>query len=152
MGPGNKYMDTEDRLSGKCTGSSCRFFNRNKGYIGTGFDGTNYSNEFWEWDQATNVWANKADFGEKSIGYAVGFSIGNKGYIGTGYNGSSYSKKFWEWDQATNVWTKLADFKGNPRISAVGVSIGNKGYIGTGFGDYLMYAWQDFWEYDPTLK
>ena len=123
----------------------------NKGYIGTGYDGTNYSNEFWEWDQSTNVWAKKADFGEKSRGYAVGFSIGNKGYIGTGYKGSSYSKEFWEWDQATNVWTKLADFKGNPRISAVGVSIGNKGYIGTGFGD-LIYAWQDFWEYDPTLK
>jgi N-acetylneuraminic acid mutarotase len=128
----------------------------NKGYIGTGSNGTSLTKEFWEWDQATNVWTKKADFGGIERGSAVGFSIGSKGYIGTGYNYDvntlSIFKDIWEWDQATNLWTRKADFGGGVRSSAVGVSIGNKGYIGTGNGGSIIYAYQDFWEYDPTLK
>jgi hypothetical protein len=98
------------------------------------------------------IGARKADFPGGARYLAAAFSIGTKVYLGLGWDdGDNPRTDFWEWDQATNIWTKLADFTGNPRISAVGVSIGNKGYIGTGFGDYLMYAWQDFWEYDPTL-
>jgi hypothetical protein len=126
----------------------------NKGYIGTGSDGTSLSKEFWEWDQITNVWAKKADFAGNERVAAVGFSIGGKGYIGTGINGGVYTpyKDFWEWDQATDVWTEKADLKGGVRASAVGVSIGGKAYIGTGFGGYANYMLQDFWEYDPTIK
>src|SRR3972149_4634935 len=65
-----------------------------KGYIGTGYDGS-YRKDFWEWDQATNVWTQKADF--YGIRWAAtGFSIGNKGYIGLGSDGVSYQQDFWE--------------------------------------------------------
>jgi N-acetylneuraminic acid mutarotase len=126
----------------------------NKGYIGTGSDeGNSLLKDFWEWDQATNVWTKKADFGGIARSGAVGFSIGNKGYIGTGYgDGMPLFKDFWEWDQATNLWTRKADFGGGARSSAVGVSIGNKAYIGTGNGGSIIYAYQDFWEYDPSHK
>jgi len=124
-----------------------------KGYIGTGFtsgwDKISYFKDFWEWDQTTNVWTRKADYGGTSRGYAVGFSIGNKGYIGTGDDGTKYSKEIWEWDRATNVWTRKADFKGDARASAIGASIGDKGYIGTGFNLELENSLQDFWEYVP---
>jgi len=133
----------------------------NKGYIGMGWDGFDYSgnlplSDFWEWDQATNVWTRKADFEGTMRSAAVGFSIGNKGYIGTGWGGFDYYssspplRDFWEWDQATNVWTKKADFEGNARSGAVGFSIGDKGYIGMG-GDGNSNL-KDFWEYDPNLK
>ena len=83
-------------------------------YMGLGYneDGEFLGKDFWEWDQATNVWTRKADFEGSAQGDAVGFSIGNKGYIGTGWNGDSNTKDFWEYDQATNVWTKKADFGG----------------------------------------
>jgi N-acetylneuraminic acid mutarotase len=130
-----------------------------KGYVGLGIkDGSTaggspgYYQDFWEWDQSTNVWTKKVDFPGNARTGAVGFSIGSKGYIGTGGDGSSYSKDFWEWDQATNLWTRKADFGGGARSSAVGVSIGNKAYIGTGNGGSIIYAYQDFWEYDPNLK
>ncbi len=63
-----------------------------KGYIGTGIRGGgdgwegNYYHlkDFWEWDQATNVWTRKADLEGSGRSNAVGFSIGTKGYIGTG--------------------------------------------------------------------
>ncbi len=64
-----------------------------KGYIGiggkSGFNSDPYYKDFWEWDQATNIWTQKADFPGNARVAAVGFSIGNKGYIGTGYDGTT---------------------------------------------------------------
>jgi N-acetylneuraminic acid mutarotase len=130
-----------------------------KGYIGLGgkdlFTGVGlpkYYQDFWEWDQATNVWTKKADFGGIARNGAVGFSIGNKGYIGTGCGeGNSLLKDFWEWDQATNVWTKKADFGGIARSGAVGFSIGNKGFIGTG-NDDGNNLFKDLWEWDQATN
>jgi len=125
-----------------------------KGYIGTGCNisssnVTNYLNDFWEWDQTTNKWTQKAYFSGGPRDNAVGFSIGNKGYIGTGNDGyfSSYLNDFWEWDQAADNWTPKASFGGGARIAAVGFSIGCKGYIGTGISRLGFF--KDFWEWDP---
>jgi N-acetylneuraminic acid mutarotase len=147
-----RKADFEGTIRGEAVGFSIG----SKGYIGTGNGDTPYSTEFWEWDQATDVWTRKADFGGNSRTEAVGFSIGNKGYIGTGYGGSQTSyllyNDFWEWDQTTDLWTRKANFGGGARSTAVGVSISNKGYLGTGLGGNIIYAYQDFWEYDPILK
>lgn len=117
----------------------------NKGYVGTGFElGTFPSNDFWEWDQATDSWTQKADVPGPARVFASGFSIGNKGYIGVGRddNGTTFSD-FWEWDQSTNTWSQKENFPLATK-EAVGFSIGNKGYISGG------YNYQDqFWEYDP---
>jgi hypothetical protein len=125
-----------------------------KGYIGTGFGGAGGSSlfkDFWEWDQATDTWTRKADFGGAARAFAVGFSTGTKGYIGNGYDGSDPSyKDYWEWDQGTDEWIRIADFEGDARVEAFGVTIGNKGYIGTGIGGPGFL--NDFWEYDPNLK
>jgi len=132
-----------------------------KGYIGTGNldvngGGENYCKDFWEWDQATNVWTQKADFGGGLRDDAVGFSIGTKGYIGIGEDvigGNVVAEKdFWEWDQSTNVWTKKADYPGNPGAIAVGFSIGTKGYIGMGLDKFTMTAFNDFWEWDQNTN
>src|SRR5258708_33661912 len=97
-------------FGGTARNSAVSFSIGTKGYIGTGYTGfsgtgTN-KKDFWEWDQATNTWTQKADFGGGFREAAVGFSIGTKGYIGTGGNFGTYNNDFWEWDQATNVWTK----------------------------------------------
>ncbi|MBI3500889.1 MAG: T9SS type A sorting domain-containing protein [Bacteroidetes bacterium] len=122
-----------------------------KGYISTGALNVNtFYSDLWEWDQATNTWAQKASFGNNyKRGEAIGFSIGNKGYIGAGDDGFILYFDFWEWNQATNTWTKKAsiDSVGGGRTYAVGFSIGNKGYIGTGTGSG---NYNDFWEYDTT--
>ena len=92
-----------------------------------------YNEDFWEWDQATNVWTKKADYPGNSTDRSCWFfNRKQRIYRNRSGYGSTYYKDFWEWDQATNVWTKKADFAGMPRGSAVGFSIGNKGYIGTG--------------------
>jgi N-acetylneuraminic acid mutarotase len=125
-----------------------------KGYIGAGVNGLPppnivLFNDFWEWNQATNAWTQKADFGGSKRWAAVGFSIGMKGYISTGEDGGFYDD-FWEWDQATNAWTQKANFGGGNRASAVCFSIGSKGYIGTGYD--ASGENNDFWEWDQTLN
>jgi hypothetical protein len=126
-----------------------------KGYIGTGediIDGNDVDKkDFWEWDQATNTWTKKADFGGTARGYAKGFSIGTKGYIAMGLE-ASWTTVFidlWEWDQNTNIWVQKLDFGGIGRVHPIGFSIGNKGYLGTGGNG--TNAYQDFWEYDPSV-
>jgi hypothetical protein len=121
-----------------------------KGYIGTGL----YYRDFWEWDQATNLWTQKADFGGTGKDWATGFSIGNKGYLGVGNN----DFEFWEWDQASNTWTQKPNYPGGGSathpsyglVGAIGFSIGNKGYIGTGNNFGTDHT--DFWEYNQALS
>ena len=119
-----------------------------KGYIGTGFDGSANTKDFWEYDPIGDTWTQKADFGGTTRQAAVGFSIGSKGYIGTGYDGIADTNDFWEYDPALNNWTQKANFGGTVRRNAVGFSIGSKGYIGTGLDGSTYY--KDFWEYNPV--
>lgn len=147
-------------IIGTARGSAVGFSIGTKGYIGTGVSGSSptftHHQDFYEWDQATNTWAIKANFGGMGRENAVGFSIGSKGYIGTGWasnpwNFSPFYKDFWEWDQATNAWTQKADFGGGLRAGAIGYATSSKGYIGTGW-DNVLGAHNDFWEYDPSTN
>jgi tetratricopeptide (TPR) repeat protein len=128
-----------------------------KGYIGTGSNalyGGSLKKDFWEYDPATNIWTQKADFGGTARHAAVGFSIGSKGYLGTGWDNAS-KKDFWEYDPASNVWTEETDFEGTARNSAVGFSIDSKGYIGMGYDlgtGNIIHSKGDFWEYDPATS
>ncbi len=162
-----EYDPAADKWSEKASlpvsaarGDAVGFSIGTKGYIGTGIYtdviGGYALRDFWEWDQESDSWTRKADFGGLSRGGAVAFSIDGKGYIGTGCafqddGSTNNARDFWEWDQTTNTWTRLADFEGKGRIDAIGVSIEDKGYIGSGIIDS---AWgivlNDFWEFDPV--
>ncbi|TAL60059.1 MAG: hypothetical protein EPN85_08155, partial [Bacteroidetes bacterium] len=133
-----------------------------KGYIGTGADDlaliSSFKKDFWEWDPASNVWTQKADFPGTAREDAVGFSMlttyGAGGFIGTGSDLNNTSlKDFWEWNPGTNTWTQRASFGAGPRKWAVGFSIDSMGYIGTG-GEHLpnnnKIIYDDFWEYCPN--
>ncbi|MBI4646452.1 MAG: immunoglobulin domain-containing protein, partial [Bacteroidia bacterium] len=139
----NTWLQKAD-FGGTARSGAVGFSIDNKGYIGTGHDGSGYKRDFWEYNPGTNTWTQKADFGGKARSGAVGFSISNKGYIGTGQDNSDYKKDFWEYDPINNIWIQKADFGGTAREWAIGFSIGNKGYIGTGYPNL-----KDFWEYDP---
>jgi N-acetylneuraminic acid mutarotase len=138
-----------------------------KGYMGTGWNGTDYYSDFWEYDSTLNTWTQKANLGSTEnipAGFprksAVAFAIGAKGYVGTGENSTGLLSDFWEYDPATNTWTRKNDFgvatlrEGLKRTEAVGFSIMSttstgKGYVGTGINDADVYQ-KDFWEFDPA--
>lgn len=102
----------------------------------------------------SNTWNQKANVGNISRQFAVGFSIGTKGYIGTGSipnNNNVDSSDFWEYDSQTNTWTQIADFIGPARKYAVGFSIGSNGYVGTGNSGWSQYH-NDFYMYDSVAN
>ena len=122
-----------------------------KAYVGTGYDGSTYYKDFWQYDPITDVWTQVADFGGTTgiaRRAAVGLSINGNGYVGTGYDGSTYYKDFWAYDPDANQWTQKVDFGGTARYGAAGFAIGTKGYLGTGYDGSTYY--RDLWEYDTV--
>jgi len=137
-------------FEGYARSDAVAFTIEDKAYVGTGYDGTNRLNDFWEYDPQLNNWTRRADFPGVARSGAVAFTIGTKGYVGTGYDGMGNKlKDFWVYDPITNKWDTIADFAGSARYGAIAFSINNKGYVGTGYdGNYL----KDIWEYDPSTN
>ncbi|MFT7271786.1 MAG: N-acetylneuraminic acid mutarotase, partial [Spirosomataceae bacterium] len=125
------------------------FIINNKVYVGTGFDGTSYHNDFWELDLATNVWTQKAPFPGEERSAAVAFTIGNKGYVTTGRNGSKRFKDTYQYDPISNSWLQKENFPGTPRSGAVAFTIDNYGFVGTGYDGFYK---NDFYRYDQTTN
>ena len=101
-----------------------------KGFIGVGSGkngaGATALSDFWQWDQITNTWSQKPDYGGGPARAAVGFSIGDKGYIGTGsVNGdkSNPNSQFWEYSDTTNCTITVTAFS-DPSTICVGSSVG----------------------------
>ena len=114
-----------------------------KGYVGTGgayeVNGSHASiyKDFWEWDQATNAWTQKADFGGGERARAVAYSAlgGGSGYIGTGIGqgvGGGLQKDFWEYQPIANTWTQKLDYGGGPTDNAVAFPVRDYGFVGVG--------------------
>jgi N-acetylneuraminic acid mutarotase len=118
-----------------------------KGYLGTGYDGDDRLNDFWEYDPRRDTWTQLENFPGAPRNGAIGFGTDTKGYIGTGRDGTTNMfKDFYEYDPATNKWTRKEDFGGSARYGAVAMSINNKGYVGTGYDENYL---KDFWQYNP---
>lgn len=119
-----------------------------RAYVGTGSDGANRLNDFWQYNPENDEWVRMADFPGTARSGAVGFAANGKGYIGTGYDGTGNLNDFWEFDPAGGgTWTQIADFPGTARYGAVAMTLDNKGYMAAGYdGSYR----KDFWQYDPA--
>jgi N-acetylneuraminic acid mutarotase len=140
-----------------------------KGYVGTGYDGTNYLSDFWEFDPAgsttttttigttvTNTttsgsWRQVADLTTVAGGTArysaVAAGVGNYGYVGCGYDGN-YKKDFYRYNPTSNTWSTFAGYPGDKRIGAVSFVINNQMYIGTGINNGAYTT--DFYSYNPA--
>ena len=125
------------------------FVINNKGYMGTGYDGDDYLNDFWEYDIQDDYWVQKADFPGKERSSAIGFATNSKGYVGIGFDGDIELEDFWEYDPNTNMWNQKANFKGGFRRGAVGFEANGLGYVGTGYDG--KNDKKDFWKYDPSI-
>lgn len=118
-----------------------------KGYVTTG-TGTEYLNDLWEYNPASDEWNKKSDFIGGRRRQAFSFVINGKAYLGAGTNMSTIEpvNDFYEYDSSDDTWTK----KSNIPISTfysdniVGLAINNKGYIITG-----AYTTGLVFEYDP---
>ncbi|MEJ7644741.1 MAG: kelch repeat-containing protein [Chryseolinea sp.] len=121
----------------------------NKAFVGLGYDGDDYFNDFYFYNADKGYWEDVADFPGVLRESAVAFSIGEFGYVGLGYNRDLDTEEladFWEYNSAANTWRQLSDFP-SARYGAVAFAINDRGYVGTGNdGDYYL---SDFYQYNP---
>lgn len=134
---------------GEARHSAVGFAANGKGYVGLGTNGTVAFSDFWEYDPATNTWAQLA--GELTVDQArygaVAFSLGNTGYVGLGATGSGKNlSDFYRFNPTTKTWTVVpAQFK-SKRVYAFAFVVGNKAYIGGGT-DNNQFP-DDFYSFD----
>jgi N-acetylneuraminic acid mutarotase len=131
-------------------------------YAGLGYNSNGFftvTEDWFEYDIATNKWTRKQSFPTDARANAVSFSINGKIYVGLGTNYNRADKvqtytDFFEYDPATDKWTAKADFPTVGRDQPVFFTIANKGYVGTGNTNPLSAASvkSDFWEYDPATN
>ena len=83
-------------FGGTARGSAAGFCINNRGYLGTGYDGTE-TKDFWEYGPSSNVWIQTLDLGGYARFFALGINIAGKGYIGTGFTAYGLQKDLWEY-------------------------------------------------------
>jgi len=120
------------------------------GYVGTGYDGVNKLNDFYQYTPSTNTWTAKAPFTGSARYDAVGFGLTNLGYITTGYDGS-YLKDLYSYDPNADAWTQQISMGGIKRSGAVSFVYQNKAYICTGANNGSSTDVNDLWVFDPAL-
>ncbi len=122
----------------------------------TGFAGANVigTGEFWEYDPATNVWTQKANFtgngisGGGTTSTPVSFAINGKGYVALGS-----MRAVWEYDPTANTWTKKN--QNHPLGTTTSLQgafafvVNGKAYIGGGNDGN---ARRELYEYDPVAN
>jgi N-acetylneuraminic acid mutarotase len=118
-----------------------------KGYVGLGYDGTNYLKDFWSYEPVAGVWTKVADFPGDARDGAIAFCIDNKCYVGTGHSSTLDYKDFWQYNDVDNVWVSKPSVPKIERANAFSFVIDGKAYVGGGANNGTLV--QDLYEYDP---
>jgi N-acetylneuraminic acid mutarotase len=121
------------------------------GYIGAGLNGAAYANDFWQYNPATNTWAQMASI-TNGRAAAITFVIGSKAYVCAGAGSVQYND-LQEYDPALNLWTAKANLPAQGRYGGFGFSINGMGYAGGGNpGSGTSQCLTDFYEYNPATN
>jgi len=137
-------------FDGSPRSSATGFVIDNFAYVGTGYDGDDYLNDFWQYNIDGGYWVQKASLPGDGRSSAVSFTANGLGYIGTGYNGTYELADFYKYDPAANTWTAIAPFAGTARRAAVAFNSATAGYVGSGFDG--TNDKKDFWKYHPETN
>ncbi len=122
-----------------------------KGYVGLGYDGENYLNDFWCYDPKTNSWEKAPTYPGDAVRYATCFVIDNVAYVGCGEDyDNNILGDFYKFDGTT--WTAVQSI-GVPRTRATSFvcHVDGKAY-GYVFGGSNGGATQSFQRYDAETN
>ena len=129
-----------------------------KGYVGTGNDGSNYNGDFWEYDPGSDEWQEIISYPGQKREEAAVFILEGTAYLCTGRNNGVTNADFWQFDPEGKTWTNRApdtdadeydDFSSAVRRSnAVAFTIGGKAFIATGISASGAID-NTVWQFDP---
>lgn len=120
----------------------------NKGYVGTGYDGSN-TKDFYEYDPLQDKWKQIADFAGGNLHASVGISNSKKGFMVAGARAPRDFKFCYEYIPTINKWERRQDFPGYERNFHSGNYIDTNFFIAGAGGSYeLNERLRDFYVYN----
>ncbi len=132
-------------FGGPARANAVAFTMNGKGYMGMGNNTTEQLFDFWEYDQETDAWTQKADFPSGTS--VTNYSIATSAWAILGLEGT---QETWAYDFDGNTWVQKADFPGVARYTGFCFPLQGKVYFGGGVVlDPDRSYTVDFWEYDP---
>lgn len=121
-----------------------------KGFMGGGaLNGGTLTEEFSEFDPATNRWTPRASFAGGPRDGCFAFVLGNKAYVGAGFDGEFLRNDFWEYDFESDRWSSLGAFPGGAVIFPSFFVLNGKGYVVGGGGQTESSA---LYEFNPVSR
>jgi hypothetical protein len=108
-----------------------------KGYVTTGYDGTNFYSDVYQYDPTlgptgpdgnpVGVWTKMPHSFPGGARYgAVAFSLGDSGYVATGYDSTlNWKKDLWIYNPTGDSWTQGPDLGGGSSLGSGNNNIGN---------------------------
>lgn len=155
----NQWKQLKDFSGGKRDGAVAVAYGQ-KGYVGTGFDGTNWFNDFWAYTPNTDTWQQLDSYPSAGRVGSSAFVMNGKILLVGGKNNSLYFSELWEYDPQSSsmlAWTSRAQDAGSDnysnfkaavrRSNAVAFAFRDKAYITLGASPSLTLS---TYEYNPT--
>lgn len=119
--------------------------------VGTGI-GVNavLYNDFYEYNQTSDSWTQKASMPDSGRYGAIGFGINSDGFVGLGgiNSAGTSTNTFYYYEALTNTWTQKASFPGTPRNSSACFRISMHGFECGGIDSVPPYALNELYQYN----
>ncbi len=113
-----------------------------KGYVGLGYDGSQFHKEFYCYDPSTNSWSKSVDYPGDAVRYATAFVIDNVAYVGGGEDyDNNILGDFYSFDGTS--WNSIASI-GTPRAQATSFVVNGKGYVFGGINGSVVTSFQRY--------
>ena len=121
----------------------------NLGYVFGGINQSNFLNDLWEYDPASELWINRPSLPGAGRSGASGFIINQKLYIVGGKNNDTEAlNEVWAYDFSTQSWTQKANLPFEGRWRASTVVIHDKIYLLFGKDENERYH-NEIYQYNP---
>jgi len=132
-----------------------------KGYVGTGNDGSNWNGDFWEYNPGDDSWEEIVSYPGQKREEATAFVLNGHAFLCTGRNNGVTDIDFWEFDPTAKSWTSRTPDDGESyysdftaavhRYGAISFTMNGKAYIGTGINSSGS-ADNKIYVYDPSTQ
>ena len=140
----------ETPLKARTNATAC--VNKDKVYIGLGFNGTyndkkSYQRDWWEYAPVTNQWKRLADYPNGNTDDATAFAEDEELYVGYGFS-DRYARDFFRYSIAENRWDSIdvhVSSFGYPSRSfgGTGCTCQGRHFMGTGYYGNSLDWWAE---------
>ena len=141
----------ESNFPGAMRDQAANFSIGHYGFVGAGYNGSSNYQDFYKWNQTTNLWSAIASYPGTGSVAPISFAINGHGYVGLGEGSGGVQNDLWRYDTGTNSWTAMASFPGSNRYASDVFVVGHKAYIIGGSSGGPPY-FNDVWVYDANAN